>query len=62
MSIYSESRPWGRFGKFNENKPGTVKLIYVNPSSRLSLQITTDGPSSGRWSGAPQWSSSTAGL
>lgn len=38
MNIYSESRPWGRFEKFNENKPCTVKLIYVNPSSRLSLQ------------------------
>jgi mannose-6-phosphate isomerase-like protein (cupin superfamily) len=24
--------------KFHENKPCTVKLIYVNPNSRLSLQ------------------------
>ena len=38
MSIYSEDRPWGRFEKFHENKPCTVKLIYVNPNSRLSLQ------------------------
>jgi mannose-6-phosphate isomerase len=38
MNIYSESRPWGRFEKFNENKPCTVKLIYVNPNSSLSLQ------------------------
>jgi mannose-6-phosphate isomerase-like protein (cupin superfamily) len=38
MNIYSESRPWGRFEKFTENKPCTVKLIYVNANSRLSLQ------------------------
>ena len=38
MSIYSEDRPWGKFEKFHENKPCTVKLIYVNPNSRLSLQ------------------------
>jgi mannose-6-phosphate isomerase-like protein (cupin superfamily) len=38
MKIYSESRPWGRFEKFHENKPCTVKLIYVNANSRLSLQ------------------------
>lgn len=38
MHVYSESRPWGRFEKFHENKPCTVKLIYVNANSRLSLQ------------------------
>ena len=38
MKIYSEIRPWGRFEKFHENKPCTVKLIYVNANSRLSLQ------------------------
>jgi len=38
MDVYSESRPWGRFEKFHENKPCTVKLIYVNANSRLSLQ------------------------
>lgn len=38
MEIYSESRPWGRFVKFHENKPCTVKLIHVNANSRLSLQ------------------------
>jgi mannose-6-phosphate isomerase len=38
MKIYSESRPWGRFEKFHENKYCTVKLIYVNANSRLSLQ------------------------
>jgi mannose-6-phosphate isomerase len=38
MEVYSESRPWGRFEKFHENKPCTVKLIYINAHSRLSLQ------------------------
>jgi mannose-6-phosphate isomerase len=38
MKVYSESRPWGRFEKFHENKSCTVKLIYVNANSRLSLQ------------------------
>jgi mannose-6-phosphate isomerase len=38
MKIYSEGRPWGRFEKFHENKSCTVKLIYVNANSRLSLQ------------------------
>jgi mannose-6-phosphate isomerase len=38
MGVYSESRPWGRFEKFHENKPCTVKLIYINANSRLSLQ------------------------
>ncbi|HZB80147.1 MAG TPA: phosphomannose isomerase type II C-terminal cupin domain [Nitrososphaera sp.] len=38
MNIYSENRPWGKFEKFHENKSCTVKLIYVNANSRLSLQ------------------------
>jgi mannose-6-phosphate isomerase-like protein (cupin superfamily) len=38
MKIYSENRPWGKFEKFHENKACTVKLIYVNANSRLSLQ------------------------
>jgi mannose-6-phosphate isomerase len=38
VDIYSESRPWGRFEKFHENEPCTVKLIYINKNSRLSLQ------------------------
>jgi mannose-6-phosphate isomerase len=38
MEIYTEKRPWGRFEKFHENQLCTVKLIYVNPNSRLSLQ------------------------
>ena len=38
MNVYSEERPWGRFEKFHENKSCTVKLIHINPNSRLSLQ------------------------
>ena len=38
MVIYCESRPWGKFVKFHQNRPCTVKLIHVNPNSRLSLQ------------------------
>lgn len=38
MNIYSEERPWGKFEKFVENQTCTVKLINVNPYSRLSLQ------------------------
>ena len=38
MKVYSETRPWGRFEKFHENKPCTVKMIYVSANSRLSLQ------------------------
>jgi mannose-6-phosphate isomerase len=38
MDVYSETRPWGSFEKFHENKSCTVKLIYINPNSRLSLQ------------------------
>jgi mannose-6-phosphate isomerase len=38
MNVYSEMRPWGRFEKFNENTPCTVKLLYINQGSRLSLQ------------------------
>jgi mannose-6-phosphate isomerase len=38
MKIYSEGRPWGGFEKFHENKPCTIKLIYINANSRLSLQ------------------------
>jgi mannose-6-phosphate isomerase len=38
MKIYSEGRPWGGFEKFHENKSCTIKLIYINANSRLSLQ------------------------
>ena len=38
MKVHSETRPWGRLEKFHENKPCTVKMIYVSANSRLSLQ------------------------
>jgi mannose-6-phosphate isomerase-like protein (cupin superfamily) len=38
----TEQRPWGWFEKFHENKPCTVKLIHINPFSRLSLQYHKD--------------------
>ena len=38
MEVYTESRPWGNFEKFHENRLCTVKLIYINAHSRLSLQ------------------------
>ena len=41
MKIYTEDRPWGRFEKFHENKISTVKLIYIIPNHRLSLQYHT---------------------
>jgi len=41
MKIYTEDRPWGRFEKFHENKISTVKLIYITPNHRLSLQYHT---------------------
>jgi mannose-6-phosphate isomerase len=38
MDTYSEDRPWGSFKKFHENQQCTVKLIYIKPEARLSLQ------------------------
>jgi len=42
MDIYIEDRPWGRFEKFHENQLSTVKLLYINANSRLSLQYHRD--------------------
>lgn len=33
-----EHRPWGRFEQFAHNEVCSVKLLYVKPVSRLSLQ------------------------
>ncbi len=41
MEVYTEKRPWGSFEKFNENERCTVKLLYIKPGSRLSLQYHT---------------------
>lgn len=35
---YSEERPWGKFERFTNNQPSTVKIISVNPVQELSLQ------------------------
>ena len=38
VEVYTEKRPWGSFEKFNENERCTVKLLYIKPGYRLSLQ------------------------
>ena len=38
VEVYTDIRPWGKFEKFHENELCTVKLIYINSNSRLSLQ------------------------
>lgn len=38
IKLYEEERPWGKFRKFTDNSVSTVKIIYVNPLKRLSLQ------------------------
>lgn len=38
INVYEEERPWGKFRKFTENVPSTVKVITVNPNKKLSLQ------------------------
>ena len=37
-SLYVEKRPWGHFERYTLNEPCTVKLVYVEPGKRLSLQ------------------------
>ena len=37
-NFYSEKRPWGRFDRFTENEPSTVKLITLEPGQQFSLQ------------------------
>jgi mannose-6-phosphate isomerase len=36
-----EDREWGSFITFTENEPTTVKMVYVKPGQRLSLQTHT---------------------
>lgn len=38
MNIYTSERKWGKFEKFHQNKPCTIKLIYVDPNPHLRLQ------------------------
>lgn len=35
---HHEERPWGAFEQFTANEPSTVKILYVAPGKRLSLQ------------------------
>lgn len=35
---FSEERPWGKFSKFTENEPSTVKILTVNPGQAFSSQ------------------------
>lgn len=37
-AIFVEKRPWGHFERYTLNEPCTVKLVYVEPGKRLSLQ------------------------
>jgi mannose-6-phosphate isomerase len=37
-TVVSDERPWGGFERFTLNEPSTVKLIFVSPGQRLSLQ------------------------
>ncbi len=39
MEKHVENRPWGKFEQFCKNSVSTVKLITVNPNSKLSLQF-----------------------
>ena len=37
-STFTSERPWGAFEQFSLNEASTVKIITVEPGSRLSLQ------------------------
>lgn len=37
-TTFTSDRPWGAFEQFSLNEPSTVKIITVEPASRLSLQ------------------------
>ena len=41
LEIYQQEKPWGNFRKFTNNLPSTVKIITINPNSKLSLQSHT---------------------
>lgn len=36
---YLEERPWGNFEQFCKNSVSTIKIINVQPNSKLSLQF-----------------------
>lgn len=37
-NVFQVERPWGNFRQFTKNELSTVKIITVNPNSKLSLQ------------------------
>jgi mannose-6-phosphate isomerase-like protein (cupin superfamily) len=39
IDFYEENRPWGKFERYVKNEKCTVKILYVNPNSRTSLQM-----------------------
>ena len=39
ISLYKENRPWGKFEKYVENEQCTIKILYLNPYSKTSLQM-----------------------
>jgi mannose-6-phosphate isomerase-like protein (cupin superfamily) len=39
LRLYKETRPWGKFEKFVENEKCTIKILYLNPYSKTSLQM-----------------------
>lgn len=39
FTAWSEKRPWGRFDVFADNEKTTTKLMRLNQSQRLSLQM-----------------------
>lgn len=38
MKSTTQSRPWGSFIEFTQNKPSTVKILIVNAGEEFSLQ------------------------
>ncbi len=38
MKTHKQKRPWGYFEQFTQEENCTVKIININPNSKLSLQ------------------------
>ena len=38
MHKYTEKRPWGKFEKYVDNEICTVKMLFIEPGEKLSLQ------------------------
>ncbi len=39
INLYKEKRPWGKFERYVKNEKCTVKILYINPYSKTSLQM-----------------------